>query len=285
LAFADIAAEIGIEDDGNLDNENNSEETLDTEDGELYEQDEDGEIDNSEETDQGVAFDPSTLTDPQLQAQYREMQKAFTPRLQEAAQLRQQYGDLEPAVVDAAREYDRLLRSDPYAAMEYLEQQRNYIGQQLGVQQQQDPFAGVEPLTDGEAALLNVSRQMWQTLQQLTIDNKQSQFQAKQQTVERTFAQLEAQYKTKIPLEEKQKVQAEARRLGTDNVEMVWKALNFDKAKKRGADEAARVVKKKQKSPAPPTNRQQRSSSATASSGKRSLAEHFEEAWSQFGSG
>jgi hypothetical protein len=285
LAFSDIAAEIGIEDDSNLDIENNSfdDETLDTDGGEDTGQD-DSEVDNSTETDPN-AFDPNTLTDPQLQAQYRQMQAAFTPKLQEAAQLRQQYGDLEPAVVEASREYARLLQTDPYAAVEYLEQQRNYLSQQLGVQQPQDPFAGVEPLTDGEARFLEVGRQMWQTIQTLTQQNQRSQFQAQQQTVERTFAQLEAQYKTTIPLEEKQKVQAEARRLGTDNVEMVWKALNFDKAKQRGADEASRSVKPKKKSPPPPQNRQQRSSTAPASTGKRSLADHFEDAWNQSGTG
>lgn len=286
MGFSDIAAEIGIADDSNTDFENNSsdDETLDTEGGETYEQDEGDEIDNSAETDQEIAFDPSTLTDPQLQAAYRQMQASFTPKLQEAAQLRQQYGDLEPSVVEAAKEYDRLLRTDPYAAREFLAQQQQYIDQYLGVQQPQDPFAGVEPLTDGEATLLNVGRQMWQTIQQLQLNNQQAQFQAQQQTVERTFAQLEAQYKTQIPLEEKQRVQAEARRLGTNNVEMVWKALNFDKARQKGADEASRVVQKKKKTPPPPANRQQRSA-APASSGKKGLSDHFEEAWNQFSGG
>jgi hypothetical protein len=280
LAFSDIAAELGIADDSNLDTESNSlDETLDTEGGD--EQGEDNEIDNSTETDRSVGFDPSTLTDPVLQEQYRQMQAAFTPRLQEAAQLRQQYGDLEPAVVEAAKEYDRLLRTDPYAARQFLAQQQQYIDQQLGLQSQQDPFNGIEPLTDGESALLNVARQLWGEVQDLKINSQRSQFQAQQQTVERTFAQLEAQYKTQIPLEEKQRVQAEARRLGTDNVEMVWKALNFDNARKKGADQAARTVQQKKKSPAPPANRQQRSA-APASSGSKGLAGHFEEAWNQF---
>lgn len=281
MGFSDIAAEIGITDVGDADFENNSEETLDDNSQDIDGEETD-EIDNSEETDQPASgFDPNSITDPVLREQYRAMQAAFTPRLQEAAQLRQQFGDLEPAVVDAAREYDRLLRTDPYAAMSFLDQQRQFLAQQFGVQEPQDPFSGIEPLTDTEARLVDIARQMWQDNQQLKHQSRQSQFQAQQQAVERTFAQLEAQYKTTIPLEEKQRVQAEARRLGTDNVEVVWKALNFDNARKKGADEAARNVTKKKKAPPPPGNKQQRSA-APAASGKKGLEGYFAEAWNQY---
>lgn len=284
-SFSEIAAEAGISDVDETPIENNSEETLDTDDSQDLEEgtDEGGEIDNSDETDPEPGFDPNLLTDPQLQAAYKQMQSAFTPKLQEAAQLREKFGDLDPSVVDAAREYDRLLRTDPYAARDFLAQQQQYIDQYLGVQQPQDPFANVEPLTDTEAALVDVARTMWTQLQQFQVQTKQAQFQAQNEARERTFAQLEQQFKTKIPLEDKQRVQQMCQQTGCTDVGAMWKALNFDKARQQGADEAARTVQKKKKNPAPPTNRQQRS--APQPSGKKGLHAHFEDAWNQFNSG
>jgi hypothetical protein len=261
--------------------ENNSLETLDTDDSQEFDgDDEGGEIDNSTETDQEAAFDPSQLTDPQLQAAYRQMQ-SFTPRLQEAAQIRQQYGDLDPGVVAAVREYQQLLQTDPYAARQFLAQQQQYLDNHLGTQQPADPFEGVEPLTDTEATLVNIARQLWQDNQQFKLTSQQSQFRAHQEAQERTFGQLEAQYKTQIPLEDKQRVQQMCQQTGCQDVAAMWKALNFDKAEQRGADKASRVVQKKQKSPTPPTNRQQRSAAAP-SSGRKGLEGHFEDAWNQF---
>lgn len=287
MDFSQIAAQVGISDDGDADFENNLDEgTLD----DSTEQDWDGEddadeVDNSEETgQQSIGFDPSTLTDPALQAQYRQMQAAFTPKLQEAARLREQFGDIEPSVVEAAREYDRLLKTNPVAARQFLAEQQAYIDQYLGVQQQQDPFANVEPLTDTEAALVNVARDMWQQLQQFQLQNKQTQFQAEREARERTFAQLEQEYKTKIPLEHKQQVERMCQQTGCKDVGLMWKALNFETARKKGADEASRVAQKKKKSPPPPTNRQQRTPQQQQS-GAKGLHAHFEEAWNQFNSG
>lgn len=286
MDFSQLADQIGIADDGNTDFENNLDEgTLDEDTGQEYDgEGEDDGADNSEETGQEVTFDPNQLTDPRLIEQYRQMQAAFTPKLQEAAQLRQQFGDIEPSVVEAAREYDRLLKNNPVAARQFLAEQQAYIDQYIGIPQQQDPFAGVEPLTETEGVLVDVARQMWQQLQQFQLQSKQAQFQAEREARERTFAQLETQFKTKIPLEDKQRVERMCQQTGCQDAGLMWKALNFDTARKKGADEASRTVQKKKKSPPPPTNRQQRTPQNTQS-GAKGLHAHFEDAWNQFNSG
>lgn len=263
--------------------ENNSdEETLDQD----FSQDDedDGEaVDNSEETGQGGTFDPNSITDPQLKAVYQEMQRAFTPRLQEAARLREQFADLQPEVVDTVREFGTLLKTNPAAAREYLAQQVSWLDQQLGIQQQSDPFANVEPLTPTEEALVNWGRQAWQREQERERELAQLRFQRQQEANERQFAQLETKYKTQIPLEDKQEVQAYMQRAGISDVEVAWKVLNFDKATQIGKQKAAEVTAKKKKSPPPPTNKQPRSAPTPQRSNAKGITGHFEEAWNQFG--
>lgn len=278
MPFNEIAAEVGIDENNSVD------ETLDVDQG----QDDGGEADvsrdNSQETAQDTAFDPSTITDPQLQAAYKQMQAAFTPRLQEAANLRNQWGDIDPAVGQAARVYNDLLRTDPFAAREFLIAQQQQIEQHIGMQAPQpDPYANVEPLTPTEQALLNAGRQQYQQMQQLQYIAQQHQFRAQQEAVERQFAQIETKYKTTIPLEDRHEVWEFMRSTGTRSVDAAWKALNFDKAMQKGVQKGAAVVQKKQGLPAPPTNKQQRSGAAPAAKAK-GIDAHFQEAWNKYSS-
>jgi hypothetical protein len=267
-----------------VDVENNSEETLEADDLTTDDDGLDGEaVDNSQETDQGSPFDPNSITDPQLKAVYQEMQRSFTPKLQEAARMREQFGDLQPEVVDTVREFGTLLKQNPAAAREYLAQQVAWMDQQLGIQQQADPFADVEPLTPTEEALVNWGRQAWQRDQERERELAQLRFQRQQEANERQFAQLETKYKTQIPLEDKQEVQAYMNKAGIPDVEVAWKVLNFDKATQIGRTKAAATVASKKKSPPPPTNKQSRSA-PTPKSNAKGITGHFEEAWSQFGS-
>jgi len=263
--------------------DNSDLETLPVADDDGQSEEEVGEDDNSQETVPDAGFDPNSLTDPQLQAAYKQMQAAFTPKLQEAAVLRQQYGDLEPTVVEAVRQYQTLLKSDPFAAREYLAQQQQALEQHLGVQQQQaNPFAGVEPLTQTEKALLEAGQVMWQRQQQLEQVAAQHKFARQQEVVERQFAQIESKYKTTIPLEERHDVWNFMNRSGIRDVDVAWKALNFDKATQMGRAKAAQTVTKKQQQPQPPAGKQSRSAPAAAAGGK-GIGGYFEEASSKFG--
>lgn len=281
MAFDEILAEVS-----EVPEDNSDDETLPVAD---TSQDEDGggeddaAPDNSQETGQQVGFDPNSITDPQLQAAYKQMQAAFTPRLQEAANLREQFGDLDPNLVGVLRQYQTLLRSDPFQAREFLAQHQQGLESQLGMQQQQaSPFEGVEPLTQTEKALLDAGKAMWERLQQQEYITTQHKFARQQEIVERQFAQLESQYKTTIPLEERHAVWNFMNTSGVRDVGTAWKALNYDKAMQKGAQKAAKTVQKKQQQPTPPGNRQARSAPAAASSGK-GLTGHFEEAWNKFG--
>lgn len=258
--------------------DDNSEETVDD-----LTEDEDGQDDNSEETDQATGFDPNSITDPTLLAQYKAMQASFTPKLQEAARLREQYAGLDPVAVEAVRTYTNLLQSDPRQAREFLSQQAAWLDQQLGVQQQEqaDPFAGVDPMTPTEEALLNANRQMWQQLNQIGNYQKQLEFQRQQEVAERQFAQIENKYKTQVPLEEKQQVWNYAQQAGIKDIEAAWKILNFDKVAKRVETKTKQTTDQKKKSPPPPTNKQQRSAPAPASNKGKGIGSYFEEAWNK----
>lgn len=275
--FADVMATIGADENNSVD------ETLDEGVDEVIEDDgvETDEGDNSEETDQEVSFDPTTITDPQLLAAYKAMQAGFTPKLQRAADLEKQYGGLEPVVVDAVRQYQTLLQSDPRAAAEFLGQQQQWLQQQYNLQQPTDPFAGVEPLTPTEEALLNVARDMWNRQQQYDQENQQLKFQRQQEVAERQFAQIESRYKAKVPLEEKQQVWAKMQQTGL-NAEDAWKLMNFDKIAGKATLKTAQTAQQKKKSPPPPTNRQQRSAAPAGVAKGKGVSAHFDEAWNQF---
>jgi hypothetical protein len=263
-----------------VDDENTPEGTLDDDSADAGDE---GGDDNPSGTVAEPEFDPSTITDPQLQAQYKMMQAAFTPRLQEAADIRRQYGDLEPTVVDAVRQYQNLLQTDPFAAREFLSQQQAWLDQQLGTpQKMQDPFAQIEPLTPSEEALVNVGRQMWEMMSSIQQENHQLKFARQQEAGERQFAQLEAKYKVSIPLEEKREVQAFMQQTGITDVSVAWKALSFDKAEQRGAQGALKTQQQKKKSPPPPTNKQARVPQGKPTSNAKGIAAHFDEAWNQF---
>jgi len=278
----DVVANGGVNYAEDTDENTPDDGTLDTE--EDGQEDDQGAGDNPAGTAADAGFDPSTITDPQLQAAYRQMQAAFTPRLQEAADIRRQYGDLDPQVVDSVRQYQQLLQSNPIAARQFLADEQARLESHFGLQQQPDPFQNVEALTPTEETMLTVGRQMWQRLQQQELEIQQQRFLRQQEMADRQFAQIESRYKTQVPLEEKQQVWAYMQKTGLQDAEAAWKILNFDKAAQVVSRKQAQVVQQKKKTPPPPTNRQPRSAPQTKSSAK-GIAGHFEEAWNQFNQG
>lgn len=268
-----------IEAGSNLDDETLDNDDLDVDDGDEGDADNDADATTGEDQ----PFDPSLITDPLLQAAYRQMQAGFTPKLQRAAELERMYGDLNSTFVDAVRQYQSLLQSDPVQALDFLAQQQAYIQQQLGLQKEDDdPFVGIEALTPAEEAMLRYAKEERQRTRQLERELAQYKFQRQQEAGERQFAQLENKYKTQIPLEEKQEVWAFMQKSGISDVEAAWKVLNFDNAAKIGTKRAAEAVQKKKKSPPPPTNKQPRQAPGPKQSSAKGLSARFEEAWNQF---
>lgn len=276
--FDEIMAQIA----GTTSDDNNSEETVDTD---LTQDVDTQEADQSSEVSDNPAFDPNSITDPVLQEQYRQMQASFTPRLQEAADLRRQYEGVDPAVLEATRQYAHLLQTNPFEAREYLKQQQQWLDQRLQVEQQPtDPFANITPCTDAEEALLGIARQMYQQQQQQNVFQQQIEFQRRQESVGRQFAELESLHKTTIPIEDRQAALQLCQQTGCTDVTTAWKALNYDRAVQRGVQKGAQVVKQKQQQQAPPTNRQGRSGPAPQTKGK-GIHAHFEDAWNKHSGG
>jgi len=287
-SFTDIMSEIETSGTPVDTGSTSDEEILDTDDLGQDDGDE-GDADNADATgdDNSDGFDPNAITDPALRDQLvrlqRQMQAGFTPKLQAAAELQRQFGDLEPQFVDAVRQYQSLLQTNPAGAIDFLAQQQAYLQQQLGLQQEEDdPFAGVEALTPAEEAMLRFAREERQRTKTLERELASYKFQRQQEAGERQFAQIENKYKTQIPLEDKQEVWNFMQKSGISDVEAAWKVLNFDNAAKLGTKRAAETVKNKKKSPPPPTNKQPRTAPGAKPSTAKGLSGHFEEAWNQF---
>jgi hypothetical protein len=264
---------------GTAPEDNNSEETVDTDlDQDVDTQDDD----QAPAVTDPPAFDPNSITDPVLQEQYRQMQASFTPRLQEAAELRKQYEGVDPSVLEAVRQYQNLLTTNPHEAREYLVQQQAWLDQQLQIQQQPaDPFANITPCTDTEEALVAWGRQMYQQQIKQEAYYQQQEFARRQEAVGRKFAELESAHGTQIPLEERQAVIALCNQTGCTDVATAWKAFNFDRAVQKGVQKGAKTVRSKQAAPPPPTNKQGRSAPPAPSKAK-GINAHFEEAWNKY---
>jgi hypothetical protein len=138
----------------------------------------------------------------------REMKSAFTPRLQEAAELRKQYEGLDPNVAAAVRHLQQLITDDPRNAAEYLRQQAQLLEGAQNPQAQPDPantdpFSQYEPATEVEALLLREVQAMKQWQQQQTSQFHQQAQQQKAVTVQQEFGKLEQEFGVQVPIEER----------------------------------------------------------------------------------
>jgi hypothetical protein len=130
----------------------------------------------------------------------RQFKAAFTPRLQDAAKLREQYDGLNPDVVGAVRHLQQLITTDPRNAAEYLRQQAQLLeGTQAPTATPETP----EFATDVEELLYNRLNELEQWKQQQMQGFEQQRLMAKRDQVVNEFNALEQQFGVQTTLEQR----------------------------------------------------------------------------------
>lgn len=130
----------------------------------------------------------------------RQFKAAFTPRLQEAAELRKQYEGLNPDVANAVRHLQQLITTDPRNAAEYLRQQAQLLeGTQAPTATPETP----EFATDVEELLYNRLNELEQWKQQQMQGFEQQRLMAKRDQVVNEFAALDQQFGVQTTLEQR----------------------------------------------------------------------------------
>lgn len=120
----------------------------------------------------------------------REFKSAFTPKLQEAAELRKQYEGLDPNVVTAIRHLQQLVQTDPRNAAEYLRQQAQLLeGAQTPEAQPTTPNVP-EFATDVEELLYNRVTEMEKRYQEQFTYLEQMKQQQEAFRIKGEFAKL-----------------------------------------------------------------------------------------------
>lgn len=132
----------------------------------------------------------------------RQFKSAFTPKLQEAAELRKRYEGINENTVEAIR-YLQSLTPQEQAA--YLKKQIELLegpqGPEAVAQPANDPLSQYEPATEVEAYLLKQFQDMQAWRQQQEAQYQQIQTQQESTRIMQEFDKLQQELGTTIPLE------------------------------------------------------------------------------------
>lgn len=185
----------------------------------------------------------------------RQFKAAFTPRLQEAAELRKQYEGLDPNVAAAVRHLQQLITTDPRNAAEYLRQQAQLLEGADATPAQPDtantdPFSLYEPATEMEAVLAREVRELRRWQQEQSTQYQQIQQQQKAVAVQQEFGKLEQEFGIQVPVEERARAWELAELTqGRMTVTDAYFALNrntvLPSLVQKARDEASSVVQQK----------------------------------------
>lgn len=182
---------------------------------------------------------------------YRDMQAAFTPKLQEAAELRKQFDGLDPEAAAFYRQVNEIALVDPAAAAALWRQAEQQL---FGAPPPPENDPWQTPPEDLEFAT-ETERVLYQRLQALE-QRQQSQDAWKQQEtatrnqalMQRQFDEIKQEFGQDVPQDQKE---AAARfclqnRLDASKIGMVWRGLyGTQAARQMGRNEAAGFVERK----------------------------------------
>ncbi len=177
---------------------------------------------------------------------HREMQGAFTPKLQAAAELRKQFEGVTPELAAWSRQMNELAATDPARAAEALRAEAERL---CGFQQAAPEMEEPEFVTDAERLLWEKTQQQDRLLQQIVAERNE-------RVVNQEFSALEEKLGAKIPYEERYRVVAAMSRdhAPPETVGRYWKDFYFDRALQMARDQAAGVVQRKAGMAPPPSS-------------------------------
>jgi hypothetical protein len=180
----------------------------------------------------------------------RQFKAAFTPRLQDAAKLREQYEGLDPNVANAVRHLQQLIQTDPKHAAEYLRQQAVLLEGSQTPQAQPDPANVPEFATDVEEMLYKQVMELRQWQQEQTGQFQQREQQQRAVSVQQEFGKLEQEFGVQVPIEERARAwELSEATQGKLSVTDAYFALNrntlLPTLTQKARDEASGVVQQK----------------------------------------
>jgi hypothetical protein len=176
---------------------------------------------------------------------HRQLEGAWTPKLQAAAELRKQYEGVDPELASWARQMNELASTNPAEAAAALMAE----AQRLQGQQQ------AAPVVEEPDFATDYDREVWHEVQELKALKQQILAERNEAIVDRQLADVGKALGMEIPYEQKDRVVREMVKDGApaSMAGRYWKDLYFDVAIQRAKDEAAGVVTRKQGMSPPPS--------------------------------
>jgi hypothetical protein len=211
-----------------------------------------GTIDNSETTDLDTSSEPQGEDDLRSYLErtkaanpdqaavidriHRELEGAWTPKLQQAAELRKQYEGVTPELAGWVRQLDQLAASSPAEAAAALMAEAQRL---QGLQQAAAPVEEPDFATDYD-------REVWHEVQELKALKQTILAERNEAIVNAQFTELEKQV-GEIPYEERHRVVQEMVKDGAppSMARRYYRDLYFDKVAQKIRDEAAGIVTRK----------------------------------------
>jgi hypothetical protein len=132
----------------------------------------------------------------------RQFKAAFTPKLQEAAELRKQYEGIDPQVAAAVRHLQQLIQTDPRNAAEYLRQQAQLLEGTQAPEAQATIPNQPEFATDVEEMLYKEVQELRRWQQEQSQFTQQTRQQQEAIRVRNEFAKLQQELGVEVPVEE-----------------------------------------------------------------------------------
>jgi hypothetical protein len=219
-----------------------------------------GTIDNSETTDLDTSSEPQGEDDLRSYLErtkaanpdqaavidriHRELEGAWTPKLQQAAELRKQYEGVTPELAGWVRQLDQLAASSPAEAAAALMAEAQRL---QGLQQAAAPVEEPDFATDYD-------REVWHEVQELKALKQTILAERNEAIVNAQFTELEKQV-GEIPYEERHRVVQEMVKDGAppSMARRYYRDLYFDKVAQKIRDEAAGIVTRKAGMAPPPS--------------------------------
>lgn len=181
----------------------------------------------------------------------REFQREFTPKLQRAAELQKLVDGVDPNAISTLRQLQQLAQTNPEQVAQWYRSQADLLHSPQPIEQPvvpDDPWSGLEPVTDVEAKLLEEVKQMnawrnrWEQEQQnVTLKARANQVKQERDAVQKEFG-------VQITDQELAQIWDVSERSGLP-IRQTYLALNSERVLptllQRARDEASGVVQNK----------------------------------------
>lgn len=176
---------------------------------------------------------------------HREMEAAWTPKLQRAAELEKQFGSEDIASdLEFVRRVNEVARVSPAAAAQMLEDARQHLLRQQGAPPAPSAYPPPAPEPEGMEWASEGERYLYQQQQQILAWQQQQQIAHNQAMMEREFQAIQQEFGREVPQAQREAAAQWCidRRLGADAIGIAWRGLyGAQLSRQLGRDEGAQV--------------------------------------------